>query len=602
MNITDYLVEYLKSGKAVSIPNAGVLTTKDVEAHFDKATGTFYPSRRTIHIEPIWSDNSDFMQFLADKECVGKSIAEKIWKNYTDALADKMNTEGRCRMGDLGCLTLADGNYGFEAADNLNLKSTAQKLEPVSGIRNYNSADTTDPFDAFEQPLKEGEVVSATMMTGYTPKPVSKPTPEPEPVAESEPEQELVPEPEPELVQEPEPVAEPEPIAEPEPEIVDEPVVEPESEPDAEPDPEPESEPTPAPEPVKAFDDEETISTLHQLDAIDESDGSMEEETRKKRKEKKEKQEREERKGGFWKALIWILAILIILLACAFVIDKYLFNSKGRDWAMQQINCEKPSSRQADIQELVDLTIPTDYDKEAARDNMTEYTMSYEGLQFDEDEIVSVVNDDVDKLRPYFKDYLKSMKQSDKNDDFVEQAAKYADQRLRELLTDEEFHFQSLLNYKDYVREYMTSTLKDIQVKRKMVILNRDLMSTETLERLLGEIVPADELTPDPSQMTKDEPAKPTEKKKADKPAPITSKVMTESKQGFDLIAGASVYKANADQLCKALKAKGCDAYIINRNGLYYVSMGSAASRTEIDAKYDHVKEWYKGDVTIKKW
>ena len=581
MNITDYLVEYLKSGKAVAIPHAGVLATKEFEAHFDEKTGIFYPSRRIIQMEPSWTESSDFVQFLADKECVSKPTAEKIWKNYIDALNAKMTAEGRCKLGDLGCLTLSDGNFGFEPADDLNLKSTAQKLEPVSCIRNYNNNDSTDPFDAFEQPLKEGEVVSASMITGYASKTTKAPAPEPEPVVE------------------PEPIVEPEPVVEPEPEPIPEPEPEPIVEPEPEPVVEPEPEPIPEPEPAKAFDDNDTINTLHQLDAIDESDGSMEEETRKKRKEKKEKKEKEEKRGGFWKALIWILAILIVLLACAVVIDKYLFNSKGRVWAMQCINNEKPKSNTTDITALTDLAMPTDYDKEAARDNMTEYTMSYEGLQFGEDEIVTVTNDNIDRLRPYFSNYLKSLKQSDKEDDFVHHAALYAEQRMRELLTDEEFHFQSLLNYKDYVREYMTPLLKDIQMKRKSVVVNTELMGNNTLERLLNEIVP--DLEPVPQQQT-NEPVKTAEKQKADKPAPIRSNIVTASKQGFDLIAGFSVNKSNADQLCTQLKAKGCDAYIINRNGLYYVSMGSAASRTEIEAKYDHVKEWYKGDITIKKW
>lgn len=592
MNITDYLVEYLKTGKPVALPNAGVLSTKDVEAYFDKATDTFYPSRRTIQLEPVWADNSDFVQYLADKECVAKSTAEKIWKNYTDALSAKMTAEGRCQLGDLGCLVLNDDKYGFETAEGLNLKTTAQKLEPVSGIRNYTAADS-DPFDAFEQPLKDGEVVSATMITGYKPK--TEPAPEPEPVIEPEPivEPEPVVEPEPIADPEPEPIAEPEPVVDIEPEPT--PVPEPEPEPVAEPEPIAEPEPESEPKPIKAFEDAETINTLHQLDAIDESDGSMEEEIKKK--DKKEK-----KKGGFWKALIWILAILIILLACGAVIDRYLFNSKGRDWAMQYINLEKPSTKKTNIQELIDLTIPTDYDKEAARDNITEFTFSRENLQFSEDEIINAANDNVDKLRPYFINYLKSIKQSDKEDDFVYHAATYAEQRMRELMADDQFYFQSLLNYKDYVREYMTPTLKSTQFKRKSVILNSELMSIETLERLLSEVVPADELTPDPTQIPKEEPAKTATTKKADKPAPVRSNILTASKQGFDLVAGFSVDKNKADNLCVQLKAKGCDAYIINRDGRYYVSMGSAASRTEIEAKYNHVKEWYKGDITIKKW
>lgn len=391
---------------------------------------------------------------------------------------------------------------------------------------------------------------------------------------------------------EPTPVPEPEPIPEPEPE----PVPEPEQTPIPEPEPIPEPKQTPAPEPVKAFGDDDTINTLHQLDAIDESDGSMEKEIKNKEKDKEKK-----KNGGFWKALLWILVILLVLLACAAVIDRYLFNSKGRDWALQQFNIERPSSNKADAAETVEFAAPANYDKEAARDNLTNYTMSMQGLQFSDSEIISQRDEIIAEMTPYFKSYLKDLKQSDNEEIFIDQAGKYTEQRLREELADEEFHFQSLLNYKDYVREYMMPMLKDKQMKRKAVIIRSELLSYNTFERILSEVVPADELTPDPSLLPKEEPAK-VAKKKADKPAPVASKVLTASKQGFDVIAGAYVNKSNADRQCIQLKSKGCDAYIINRYGMYYVSMGSAASRTEIEAKYDHIKEWYKGDVTIKKW
>ena len=37
MNITDYLVEYLKQGNQVNIPQVGLLAEKEVEAHFDQS-------------------------------------------------------------------------------------------------------------------------------------------------------------------------------------------------------------------------------------------------------------------------------------------------------------------------------------------------------------------------------------------------------------------------------------------------------------------------------------------------------------------------------------------------------------------------------------
>ena len=272
---------------------------------------------------------------------------------------------------------------------------------------------------------------------------------------------------------------------------------------------------------------------------------------------------------------------------------------------MQQVKFETSSTSQDDMQALSDLATPDNYDKEAARDNVTEYTYSLEGLQFDETEIDNQRNEIVSNMRPYLSKFIKSVKQSENEDIFIEQVSKYAGQRITELVTDNDFYPQSLLTYKDYVREEMMPMLKDKMLRRKMYVVQSELLSFETLERILSEVVPADELTPDPAALAEQQAAEQkaaAAKKKDNKPATPKSTILNSSKQGYDLIAGTSVYKNNADRLCSQLKAKGCDAYIINRNGMYYVSMGSAASRTEIEAKYIHVKEWYKGDVTIKKW
>ena len=159
MNITDYLVEYLKSGKAVAIPQVGTLAAHQEEAHLDKATSTYYPTRTTIQIATSGTDAGDFIQHLADKECVSKSTAEKIWKNYVDALTAKIAAEGRCQLNDLGTIVCTEGRYSFEASSTLNLKDSAQMLQPVTGIRSF-SANDDDPFAAFEQPLKNGPVTS----------------------------------------------------------------------------------------------------------------------------------------------------------------------------------------------------------------------------------------------------------------------------------------------------------------------------------------------------------------------------------------------------------------------------------------------------------
>ena len=336
--------------------------------------------------------------------------------------------------------------------------------------------------------------------------------------------------------------------------------------------------------------DDETINTLQQLDAIDESNGNSDDH---------EPSEHKKHKGGFWKALLWILVILVLLVACAFVIDHYLFNGKGRDWAMQYVNI--PSLKNNDNEQVQFLPeVSGDYDKDAARDNITAYTFSNDGLAFSDDEIQRQGNAIADELTPYINKYLKSVKQSKYEQSVVDAVRSFAYEELKSQLSDNRFHAESLLNYKDYVRESILPELKNHFMHKKTHAVMTEIMDYNTLDNLLRQVMPAEEVIPEPVP----EPAKKANAgtKKADKPAATVSHITTASKQGFDLIAGFSVNKSSADRLCSQLKRKGCDAYIINRNGLYYVSMGSAASRTEIDAKYDHVKEWYKGDVTIKKW
>lgn len=48
------------------------------------------------------------------------------------------------------------------------------------------------------------------------------------------------------------------------------------------------------------------------------------------------------------------------------------------------------------------------------------------------------------------------------------------------------------------------------------------------------------------------------------------------------------------------LKGYGCAAYIIEINHGYYVSMGSAKTRTLAEEKQRRAKEWYDGDISIK--
>lgn len=603
MNITDYLVDYLKQGKPVSVPSLGTMVAKEIEAFFDSSSATFYPTHTSIQIEPENSSNTLFVDYIAKKECVGTSTAEKIWKNYCDALKDKLQSEGRCQLASLGTIVSNNGSFSFEMSEKSSLNPSAQCLQPINGIRTYTDSVADDPFLMFEQPIRDGEVTSSTLHNSKpSPAPIPTPSPTPEPKPTPKPIPEPTPEPQPQPT--PEPITEPTPT--PTPEQTQEPTPEPEPEPEPTPAPKPTPEPTPTPtpEPIteqapepSAFNDSDT---LKQLDAIEKSKGGDEPFISNNGKKKK----KEKKKGGFWKAILWILATIIILLACAFVIDHYLLNSKGCQWVMQQVGYNSNSVKA--VSEIPDdfPTAPADYDKDEAHDNITQNTLSLEGLQYSTDEIDAQSDNIISYLTPFLLNQLKEMGFSGSKELFLSKAREFANNRLNELLVDDSYHPEVLFNYDDYVRESLMSYLKDVKMRRRSSAIQAELMHRSTIEQIISQIAP-DEVLPTTTEEAEpvQRQAAPAQNKKAEaKPAATHSQFLSSSKQGYDVIAGYTVKKENADRLCSSLKSKGCDAYVIEINQGYYISMGSASSNTAIEATFNHIKEWYQGNIYIKKW
>ena len=73
MNITDLIVEFIKQGNTVEFPGMGTLSSNNVSAHHDAATGTFLPSRRTVSMVESLSGNKSIVRHIADcRADVGK--------------------------------------------------------------------------------------------------------------------------------------------------------------------------------------------------------------------------------------------------------------------------------------------------------------------------------------------------------------------------------------------------------------------------------------------------------------------------------------------------------------------------------------------------
>ena len=215
-------------------------------------------------------------------------------------------------------------------------------------------------------------------------------------------------------------------------------------------------------------------------------------------------------------------------------------------------------------------------------------------------------------MRDYINTYLADRGFSSARVPMMDRIRQYANERLEQML-GERFAVQRLLSYDDYIYNHNESFLKNRYARSCRGKVQSELMSYRALDDMLYRL--ADELGLQPGnggqktaaevQQVKADEQKTIERRKQAAPptdSPVYVYVEKGSKQGFDLIAGFYLNKNTAAKMTAKLHDMGCDAYIIEFNDLYYVSMGSASSQTAAEALYKHVKSWYDGDLVIKKW
>ena len=215
-------------------------------------------------------------------------------------------------------------------------------------------------------------------------------------------------------------------------------------------------------------------------------------------------------------------------------------------------------------------------------------------------------------MRDYINTYLSDRGFSSARVPMMDRIRQYANERLEQML-GERFAVQRLLSYDDYIYNHNESFLKNRYARSCRGKVQSELMSYRALDDMLYRL--ADELGLQPGnggqktaaevQQVKADEQKAIERRKQAAPptdSPVYVYVEKGSKQGFDLIAGFYLNKNTAAKMTAKLHDMGCDAYIIEFNDLYYVSMGSASSQTAAEALYKHVKSWYDGDLVIKKW
>lgn len=530
MNITELIVSFIHQGHVVEMPGIGTLSGSHQPARMDGATQTFHAEQNAVTFSPETTGNNDIVKYLAEVECVDMKIAQMMWKNYLDALTDKLNRTGSHQLTGLGELRLASGVFQFQAE-----AETAPSADPgvIADVKHYES-EQNDPFAVFDAPAEE-------------PEPEPAPEPAPEPIA-----------------------TKPEPLPEPEPEPESEPTPEPEPEPQAK-EPEPVVETLPEPEPVLEAPAPVEKKTSEIADKQDIFAGIAEAQPPVEEKKKRHRL--------LW---LWLLLLILLLLGGGYYYYTHYYHTVSTPsvaTAPQEENDTDQAARQGfTYEELVNI-----------------FTFNTDLLEFTADDHTANRNEILRNMQEYWSQFLSSRHYSHAMPYLQEAVSDYISQRLSQLLDHEGYSVQRFFHFDDFLHNFFYDELKDRKASHARITIQSELMDYALLDEILRGLV-------EKYDLRASDVGKAAVTKTKQKPVVYSAHVEKSSKHGFDVIAGFYTSQQSAMRMASRLKGLGCDAYIIDQDHLYYVSMGSAPTRTAAEALYKQITSWYSGSVAIKQW
>ena len=548
MSITDIIIELLREGKQVELPGIGTFGSEMQPPHHDAEREIYYPTSRALTFTTATTGDETMVTALAERECVGENVARQMWKNYIDALNDKMERTGSHAFGELGELTLlADGTYAFNATEGAVL-STGDE-QPLEEVKIYHNEPADDPFARFEsekarlEELRRKQEAAAAQAAARAEEEARQAAikaeeerRQAEQRAEEEARQAAI-KAEEERREAEQRAAALAAAAVKEKEIAT---------------------------PVQEASVEEPLKEV--LEAIDALPDPPQEE---------KKEEGKKKKSRLW---IWLLLLLLLLLAGG---GAYYYFKVYRA-AHTAATTEPRSAHLQGISRFNDFTFNTD---------LLHY--GTQEMDANRDRVCRTMND-------YIYSFLAYRHYTNAQVPMMQRVREYAGQRLGELMADR-FAVQRFIPYNDYIYSASEPQLRKSFAQRARCTVQGELLDMRLLDDMLQKIIADLGLQPDaaPAPQVAATPARPIEAAPAE-PRPSNVKVEQNSRDGFDIIAGFYIDRSKAERMASRLHELGSDAYIIQKNDMYYVSMGSAKNRTAAEALFKHIKSWYEGDIAIK--
>lgn len=623
MNISELIYEYLKQGNAVDIPGVGSFAAHQVNAHYDADTTSYLPTQLRIEFQPYEIGAQGIVHYIATRDCVSDAIGERNWKNYVETVKSKLLHEGQIHITDLGTLIKTSDGISFAPNEALNKRNPL--MDAVPDVHLYHDGDRTDLFAAFHQPVPQPEAALTPVIAEATPnadeaqaastdvsQDITAETASTESVPETAPTERSVTAADDNSVSTPLASAnnnEPASFA------VDTETEAVETETVAETTPDDANTTTPKPDQPNS-----SLDGLKELEDMQRGESSQDNQSADKTTPTDDTPKPKKRKTWLW----ILLALLVCLGGCYFYgakINPHFLNgllsgqhnentapapdieSMTSNYDEQQADAAIDSPENQEVYGGTQTTTTqidnaksttrhavNSADGEDWREHTNAFTFSTDGLTFTADDKEQTAAAIMNDMRQYIANYARQQRYSRAVDALTDKVANYVAQRVDQLMNpDDEFLIQRFIPYDDYIRDYNMPVLKKRKANRQKNVIQTELME-DMLNNLLREVVDEQGIKAD------------AVKAAAPRHYVSTATYSKKSKRGYDIIAGFFVVKDNADRMATNLKSKGCDAYIIEVSQGYYVSMGSAESRTKAEALYAHIKEWYKGDVSIKKF
>ena len=621
MNITNYIVEFLKQGNIVEIKGIGTLSPKTISTRFDDETKTYFPTVQTVEFSTICNGNEQIISYIAKQEFIGVTTAEKLWENYIAALNDKLKVDGKHEFPEVGELILnAETGYTFNVFDGVNFSKATRNLPILDRVMTYElDAERENPFDKFDHPVIPSQQEEASAVEEQPQEQEDVPL-EDEKVEKEEPQEQEYVEETIETVNTTESGSETEENRESEEKIVE--------------------------MDNNNMEDkkEEQEEDGNQSEASD-LNKSIEEEIDEKDKhnvnDNKKKKEKKKKKGKKKKIIIPIIILLLLLLLGGayyyFVVVKDMnipfINEKNETTEVAEANAESDiqskeveNAEEIDSEEsasdgiieieevdteesdeveakISDEEVGAEAEEIAESDEKVKrldlfkgensYTFDYTLVAIeDKDEVIkSTCKVLVASMRPQIKSFLKKQRYSTAVEPMEERMNEYVIKRLKELFDDNFFHPARLMSYDNYITDYCTNNLQRQRISRAKKTIISEIQMNDIMLEFLNELIEA-------GVVTKDKIVAPAPKPKV---VP-TADIRLRSKQGFDIISGFFKSRDNAVKEAHRFSRRGADAYVIAKGNLYYVSLGSAPSQTAAEALLRQLKTWNKENMVIKKW